>query len=311
MAIKTWSTPAGNEQRRPVPCALCGGTVFRPKYTCRQSPDGRHGSGGRDDGTDGGEAALSREEAAFSYVRCARCGLVQMNPQPEADAVHKRYGALYGSDYLSYETANETPFLQLQKRALSDAGFFELEQEHGTGSLLDIGCATGALIAALAKRGWRVRGLELSGPQAEYCRARGLEVDCASFDENGLQSESFDAVTASHLIEHLNRPENLVREAYRLLKRGGRLYITTPNIDGFQARLFGGRWRSAIFDHLYLFSRRTLAALLEREGFRIERCRTWGGLAAGSAPQPVKALFDKAVKILGLGDVMILRALKP
>jgi 2-polyprenyl-3-methyl-5-hydroxy-6-metoxy-1,4-benzoquinol methylase len=166
------------------------------------------------------------------------------------------------------------------------------------------------LIASLAQRGWSVRGLELSGPQAEYCRARGLEVDCASFDGSGLPPGSFDAVTASHLIEHLNRPDNFVREAHRLLKRGGHLYITTPNIDGFQARLFGSRWRSAIFDHLYLFSRRTLAALLEHSGFRVERCRTWGGLAAGIAPRPVKTLFDKAVKTLGMGDVMILRALK-
>ena len=284
-AVKTWSTPAEDERSRPVACNLCGGSLFKKSFACR---DG---------------------QAAFFYVRCAGCALIQINPQPAPEAVRARYGR-YGGDYLSYETANEAAFLRLQELALRDAGFFGLERKYGPGRLLDVGCATGALIARLEERGWTARGVEISGPQAEYCRARGLEVSGRPLEENGFPGESFDAVTASHLVEHLNNPRSLVREIFRILKRGGRLYMTTPNADGFQARLLGGRWRSAIFDHLYLFSRATLSALLKSEGFRVERCRTWGGLAAGTAPKPVKVLFDRTAKLLGAGDVMILRAVK-
>ena len=52
-----------------------------------------------------------------------------------------------------------------------------------------------------------------------------------------------------------------------MLAPGGILALTTPNADGFQARLLGPEWRSAIYDHLYLFSLRTLASLLESHGF--------------------------------------------
>lgn len=284
-AVKTWSTPAEDELRRPVACNLCGETLFKKSFACR---DG---------------------ETVFFYVRCAGCALVQINPQPEPETVRARYGR-YGGDYLCYETANEAAFFRLQELALHDAGFFGLERKHGPGRLLDVGCATGALIAWLEKRGWTAQGVEISGPQAEYCRARGLEVSSRPLEENGFSGDFFDAVTASHLVEHLNNPRSLVHEIFRILKRGGRLYMTTPNVDGFQARLFGGRWRSAIFDHLYLFSRATLSALLESEGFRVEHCRTWGGLAAGTAPKPVKALFDRVAKAFGAGDVMILRAVK-
>ncbi|MDR2470609.1 MAG: class I SAM-dependent methyltransferase, partial [Treponema sp.] len=313
MAVKTWSTPAAGEEKRPVPCTLCGGARFAPRFTC-----GEH-------------------DIPFCYVRCTACGLVQINPQPESAAVRARYGA----DYLDYEKANEGAFLRLQELALLDAGFFTIEREllkkrgpAGTASssasvtpgqpaaldrptlldrptVLDIGCATGALLRSLRDRGWDVRGLEIAAPQAAYCRERGLDVRALPLEHGGFPDALFDAVLASHLIEHLNDPGAFVREAYRICKPGGRLYVTTPNIAGFQARLFGGRWRSAIFDHLYLFSIKTLGRLLERAGFRVERIRTWGGLAAGIAPVPVKRAADTLAKALGAGDVMIIRARRP
>jgi 2-polyprenyl-3-methyl-5-hydroxy-6-metoxy-1,4-benzoquinol methylase len=332
MAVKTWSTPVSVEEVRPVPCALCGGVQFRPCFSCTEKT----------------QAGLT----AFSYVRCRRCGLVQINPQPSPASIAARYGPGHGGEYLAYERANEEAFLRLQELALTDAGFFELEPEllvpandtaadatanpagvSATGvpaaggytgpgrslrapAVLDTGCATGALLRRLKDRGWAVTGVELSAQQAAYCRSRGLDVSEGTLEQRCFPGERFDAVLASHLIEHLNDPGSFVREAYRVVKPGGRLYVTTPNIAGFQARLFGSRWRSAIFDHLYLFSVKTLRELLENcfrgegPGFTVERVRTWGGLAAGIVPGPVKALFDRAAKRFGFGDVMILRAVK-
>jgi 2-polyprenyl-3-methyl-5-hydroxy-6-metoxy-1,4-benzoquinol methylase len=239
-----------------------------------------------------------------------------MNPQPEAKAVARRYGKEHGGDYLSYEIANEGPFLRLQELALEDAGFYELEQglmrPHAhPPALLDIGCATGALLEKLRDRGWAVRGIEIGAPSAGYARkTRGLDVSTLPLEENRFPPHSFDLVLASHLIEHLNDPASFVREVRRVLTPGGRFLITTPNIGGFQAQLFRGRWRSAIFDHLYLFSIKTLSALLKQAGFSVEKTVTWGGLAAGAAPLPLKRLFDRAAKALGFGDVMLLRAKK-
>jgi 2-polyprenyl-3-methyl-5-hydroxy-6-metoxy-1,4-benzoquinol methylase len=241
-----------------------------------------------------------------------------MNPQPLAAVVRDRYG----ESYLHYETANEAAFLRLQELALGDAGFYRLERDlfrtAGLGEapekprVLDIGCATGALLASLAARGWEPLGIEIAAPQAAYARReRNIPVLELPLEENRLAPDSFDLVLASHLIEHLNGPAEFITEVRRVLKPGGRFFVTTPNIAGFQARLFRGRWRSAIFDHLYLFSVKTLSALLRDRGFRIEKAVTWGGLAAGTAPAPLKKLADRWAKRLGFGDVMLLRALKP
>jgi 2-polyprenyl-3-methyl-5-hydroxy-6-metoxy-1,4-benzoquinol methylase len=285
--VKTWSTPAREEKRASVPCALCRGLGFKPFLSCE----------------------------GFFYVRCINCGLVQINPQPGVLDVERRYKELHGNDYLLYELENESAFLELQKLALKDAGFDMIERQIFAGAgkphILDAGCATGAMLEDLRNRGWEAVGVEIS-PAAVYAREkRGLEVYNAALENCNFPPASFDVILASHLLEHLNSPELFLRETARLLRPGGSLILTTPNIGGFQARLFKSRWRSAIFDHLYLFSKRTLKAMLVSAGFTVEKVSTWGGLATGTAPLPLKRFADKAAKFFGLGDVMAVRSRKP
>jgi 2-polyprenyl-3-methyl-5-hydroxy-6-metoxy-1,4-benzoquinol methylase len=267
-----------------VPCVCCGGFNFNKILNCED----------------------------FSFVRCLSCNLVQQNPQPVFDEITTRYSDTFGDDYLSYELDNEAAFLKLQQLALNDAGFYELEKKSAKGqlSVLDVGCATGALLADLRERGWNVIGVEIS-PCAEYAKnKRKLDVRNVPLEECKFPDTSFDAVLASHLIEHLNNPKSFLNEVCRILKNNGYCFITTPNISGFQARIFGSRWRSAIFDHLYLFSKTTLSKMLKNAGFKIESIHTWGGLAAGIAPVWLKKTADYLVKRLGCGDVMILKTKK-
>jgi len=317
---------------RPIPCVLCG------------SPENRINTEK--------DFSLSFKEAlvceGFSFVRCKRCALVQRNPQPDKKEIIARYSDTFGKDYLAYELANENSFLKLQQLALKDVKFefdadkfmqkyqeqrkdISAEGESATlptaptapaeptvPAVLDIGCATGALLAHLREHGWRVTGVEIS-PCADFAKnERSLDVRNLPLEENNFLSGSFHAVLASHLIEHLNDPKTFLSEINRILKDEGQIFITTPNISGFQARLFGSRWRSAIFDHLYLFSKSTLSKLLKDTGFTVESCRTWGGLAAGSfsgiaegrTPKWLKKTADYLAKRFNCGDVMIIRAKK-
>jgi len=285
--VKTWSTPVCAGKSGIVPCSYCGGLSFKPALACE----------------------------GFSYVRCSSCGLVQMNPQPVKDEIIARYSSKFGKDYLSYEIENENAFLQLQKLALKDSGFYKTEKalmlcKTEPPSVLDVGCATGTLLAFLRDRGWNVKGVEIS-PAAEYaCNVRQLDARNIPLEEIAFPSGSFNVVLASHLIEHLNEPFSFLKEVHRILKDDGQIFITTPNISGLQAYLYGGRWRSAIFDHLYLFSAHTLKKMLKKAGFKVEKTSTWGGIAAGLAPAWIKKSADFLAKRLGFGDVMIMRAKK-
>ncbi|MCL2806461.1 MAG: class I SAM-dependent methyltransferase [Treponema sp.] len=278
--------PAADGKSKTVPCACCAGLVFKPALECE----------------------------GFSFVRCCSCNLVQRNPQPLKEEIITRYKSIYGNNYLSYELENEAAFLKLQLLSLKDAGFDKLEKEIFSRTkeprILDIGCATGALLDNLRNKGWHVTGVEIS-PCAEYAvHTRKLDVKNIPLEANNFPDCSFDVVLASHLIEHLNAPSAFLKETFRILKNNGYCFITTPNISGFQARLFASRWRSAIFDHLYLFSAASLSGLLRKTGFKIEKIRTWGGLGAGYAPLWLKKCVDVLAKKLGFGDVMIVRGRK-
>jgi len=275
--MKTYSSAWKEEKQKYIACPLCSTNNFSSHFAC----------------------------GGFAFVRCKKCALVQQNPQPEQKEVLARYG----KDYLEYELKNEDVYRDLELMALRSVDFFT-EKAKGQ-RLLDIGSASGCLLEHLKNLGYLAEGLEICKETALYAQSkRGLTVSTLTLEETHYEDASFDIVHASHLIEHLNDPDSFIKECYRILKPLGKLYLTTPNIESLQAFLFKSEWRSAINDHLFLFGKSSLRALLNKNNFTVKKCRTWGGLARGLKPAWAKGFLDKAVKPLGVGDVMILVAVK-
>jgi 2-polyprenyl-3-methyl-5-hydroxy-6-metoxy-1,4-benzoquinol methylase len=137
-----------------------------------------------------------------------------------------------------------------------------------------------------------------------------VEIHVGTLEEAQFANDTFGAVHFSHLIEHVPDPRGFLVEVRRILAPGGYALITTPNVDGLQARLFGKSWRSAIADHLVLFSRKTLQKLVREAGFDILQSVTWGGLAVGTAPALIKRPMDVLAKKWGFGDVVMVLAEK-
>ncbi len=272
---KTYSSFPGQERQETVSCPCCGSARSLPFLAC----DG------------------------FGFVRCGDCAIVFQNPRPVFEDLRRRYGA----DYFSYELANEINFFALMRLGLQDIRFRERAARlPAPGIFLDIGCATGMLIESMKREGWDVQGVDICRESAEYGKShRGVEIFPGTLEEAHFAGETFGAVHFSHLIEHLPDPRGFLGEVRRVLAPGGYAIITTPNVDGFQARLFGKAWRSAIADHLVLFSRKTLERLVRESGFEVRQSVTWGGLAVGTAPGIIKRPMDSLAKRWGFGDVVM------
>ena len=81
-----------------------------------------------------------------------------------------------------------------------------------------------------------------------------------------IKSESFDSVVAGELIEHLEKPEIFLKECYRILKKNGRLIITTPNRESWWNMITKSYF---IKYHISLFSREELISSLNKVGFSV------------------------------------------
>jgi len=279
--MKTFSIEPKKEPKRKISCPVCGSTVILPFWSYEN----------------------------YSYSRCPDCSLVYQNPQPLESSLFERYD----DTYFAYEKANEEAYFRLMKLGLEDIGFdaFTSAIPDTAKSIVDIGCATGRLIADLQAKGWRTQGVEICRPSAEFgIKTYGVRIHIGTLETAAFKDASFAVVHCSHLIEHLTDPVNFLKEVRRVLIPGGWLVVTTPNISSFQAYLMKDRWRSAIADHLFLYSRRSLGRILASNGFRIIRKKTWGGIGVGITADWIKKPVDILAKKVGLGDVMIILAVK-
>ena len=235
---------------------------------------------------------------------------MHQNPRPGPESLAGRYD----TEYFDYEIRNEDSFFSLMKLGLYDVSFFDsVVPTLPDGKwVLDVGCATGRLLGHFRDLGWKTAGVELCRESAEYGnRKYNAGIRNGTLHQAAFPAKRFTAVHASHLIEHVDDPAAFVREVVRILAPSGVFVCVTPCIDGFQARLHGPGWRSVIADHLTLFSKPTLRRLLEGAGLKLEGVKTWGGLAAGTAPRWIKKPMDRLAKKWGFGDVVLMLARKP
>ncbi|MFN3705027.1 MAG: class I SAM-dependent methyltransferase, partial [Thermoflexales bacterium] len=129
---------------------------------------------------------------------------------------------------------------------------------------------------------WDLLWLEPSSPAAEAARRLGLRVITGTLEETDFSARCFDAVTLWDVIEHLHDPAGALRRIARILKPDGILVIRTPNFDSWEARLFGRYWAGLEPPrHLFVFTPRTLGAMLAQAGFAIRHqdCRSGGYMA--------------------------------
>jgi 2-polyprenyl-3-methyl-5-hydroxy-6-metoxy-1,4-benzoquinol methylase len=142
--------------------------------------------------------------------------------------------------------------------------------------ILEVGCGTGGLVAALTEKGHDVLGTDISPAAIGHGRAKHAEVrlEVSPAEELNYDNASFDAVLSFDLLEHVVHVGRHLDEVRRVLKPGGHYLFQTPNkwsnilFELLRTRSFG--WRRY---HPSLHTPGQLRRRLRRHGFSVEFVR--------------------------------------
>ena len=210
----------------------------------------------------------------YSLSRCGRCQHVYVSEGLAADSLDQAYGKEYYDGSAAQTGAGYDDYLRnadARTRGFEDR-LRQIEQRvSGRGRLLDYGCAVGLFVKVAAEAGWDATGYERSAWAADYGRTTyGLNILTGDGTDPLPFKQKFDVVTMWDVLEHLEKPQDVIASMAHWLKPGGLLALNTVNISSVGARMAGARWRHlAPPHHLQYFSRESLTWLLKKHGFSI------------------------------------------
>lgn len=213
-------------------------------------------------------------DEGFSVIRCNKCHLIYVDPQPDEEVLKKSYSFSY------YE-----PWLLRQKKLRNkmwQKRLTRIKRMLPSGRLLDIGCGEGSFLELAEIAGYHATGTEYSEVAATIARGRLRHgnVFVGPLSELLLANNYFDIVTMWHVLEHVIDPKRYLKEIHSILKPDGLLVMAVPNVNDLVMQIayrIIKRRKMKLFSkdekevHLYHFSAETIKAYLDKTGFECLR----------------------------------------
>jgi SAM-dependent methyltransferase len=221
----------------------------------------------------GAPTTLYKEENGYRAVACSGCGLVFVTPRPSIDEMKKLYEAQETKIDLSSHL-RDRDFKCIQARRC-----LRFIQRHvPKGRLLEVGSAAGYFLLEARKMGFDVQGMDLTRQFVTFCEnALGIPAFEGVLRDAPFEERSFDVVYLRNVLSHLAYPLDEFGILHRLLKPVGFVILETGNVAELPASRAGAL---ELPDHLYHFSERTIAMLLDRTGFDLVRVERFTLLSA-------------------------------
>ena len=272
--------------------------------------------------------AFQVAEGKWSMYKCSKCGTAYLDPRPTPESIWRAYTNYYThsnnddlqvnqnknilqrivrdlkNGYINHRyQINKNPAIKAGRwiiplipplRSVVDCSFRHItvngKSRH---RLLDVGCGNGSYLLLAREAGWDVEGLDFDPGAVKTCLAAGLDVKVGGIEIMQGRENFYDAITLSHVIEHVHNPASLLTSIYKLLKPGGQVWIETPNIDSQLSKRYGQDWRGLEPPrHIVILNIRSLYNSLKQARFRMIKQR-YNGASRYIIMQSNQIIFNR------------------
>jgi len=218
----------------------------------------------------GRDAKLFMKKNGSDFFRCPVCKLEFIFPQPDDVTLTEIYSGRY---YDSWGLHIDSQAAEKSKRLTFEYRLNQVKNILRSGDkILDCGCATGFFLDLVKQKGFTPYGIEISDYAAPIAKGKFGDknifqgnIEDAHFAEG--EANIFNAIFMTDYLEHVRNPGKTLAAAFRFLKPGGVLVITTPDTSSPSKFLFNKSWIHYKTEHLFYFSRKNISRLLTQMQF--------------------------------------------
>lgn len=234
----------------------------------------------------------------WSFTECGDCGSLYLNPRLTTDDLPKAYSRYYTHTAKpANQSGNRDGLYKKLVNSITNARFgtsltpsFELLSQikpvgHLTPTriaqryryfprlkpgarILDVGCGSGGFLRLANLSGWSAFGVDFDDIAVQEAKAEGLSVVHGSVDAARTFGHKFDAISLSHVIEHVPDIQGTLAVCFEILEDQGFIYLEFPNPQCDSRRKFGRYWRGLEAPrHLCIPSKTAIQNILQNIGF--------------------------------------------
>lgn len=212
---------------------------------------------------------------------CEECGIIRVSPILEKNSLKLFYKNDYRNIYSSPRENLEKHYKNQIKHGEEILNYLDdLIRLPKDATIYDIGCASGGTLVPFINKCYSAFGLEINNRYREYGITQGIDIQ--SNESNFYETmQNADLVIISHVLEHLPKPQHILKRIRENLKDDGLLYVEVPGVldTHNQYKHFMFALQQA---HMWYFSRDTLENVLGSCGFSLIK-----------GDEEIKAVFKK------------------
>lgn len=208
------------------------------------------------------------QSLAMKLFQCKNCEVLFADDfqKERIDIYDKNYGAWSSTDVQEVKQIEQAKTAAFKAQLKNLLAFIEPSEK----KLLDIGVGGGYLLTVADNLGFDCYGTEISEYWARVVAKKFPQrIFTGPLAENKFENNFFDVVCLTDVLEHLNNPQETLKEIGRILKPAGYLLVISPNSDSSTRKIFGKNWFQYKYEHVFYFNKKSVSHVFRQAGLKL------------------------------------------